>query len=51
MERYHVRLGKRRTTVSVDKIISDTIYWAYKAIRLAATSRAKYGRPELREFA
>ena len=23
MERYHVRLGKRRTTVSVDKIICD----------------------------
>jgi hypothetical protein len=23
MERYHVRLGKRRTTVSVDNIVSE----------------------------
>jgi hypothetical protein len=29
----HVRLGKRRTTVSVDNIISEYYYWAYKAIR------------------
>lgn len=32
MERYHVRLGKRRTTVSVDKIVST-----YLALHLDTT--------------
>lgn|SRR5262249_5724936 len=32
MQRYHVRLGKRRTTVSVDKIVSE-----YLALHLGKT--------------
>jgi len=32
MERYHVRLGRRRTTVSVDKIVSE-----YLALHLGST--------------